>query len=214
VPRKKKSTSNLPAKPQAEGLAGVQGKDFSGLDFVDISVDGQNFFESIFNGGEFREVRATQSIFQHTEFTEANLSNCVFEDTSFDHSDFVLTTISGSEFARCSFQNAEWRDTTFEGVSFRQCIFRNTTTSLAHFTRCSFDDASASSFIGRSKRFSIFSESNFRLPNQHIDFLRTNLGIRSQEPFSAAKFGDQDPLFNLSLLFYTDELRTEAICCG
>lgn len=211
MPRKKISTSNLPAKSQPEGLAGVQGKDFSGLDFVDISVDGQNFFESIFNGCEFRDVRATQSIFQHTEFTEASLSNCVFEDTSFDHSDFVLTTISGSEFVRCSFQNAEWRDATFEDVSFRQCIFRNTTTSLAHFTRCSFDDASASSFIGRSKRFSIFSGTKFRLPYQHIDFLRTNFGIRSQEPFSAARFGAQDPLFSLSLLFYAGELRSEGL---
>src|SRR5207237_8936225 len=83
--------------------------------------------------------------------------------------------------------------------------------SLAHFIRCSFDDASASSFVGRSKRFSIFSGTKFRLPYQYIDFLRTHFGIQSQDSFSAAKYGDQDSLFNLSLLFYAGELSSERL---
>src|ERR1041385_2113273 len=98
----KMQSSELPEKREPDGLAGAQGKDFSGFDFLDISIEGQNFFESIFNGCFFNDIRASQSVFQHAEFTETRLSNCVFEDTSFDHSDFVLTSVSGSEFVRCS----------------------------------------------------------------------------------------------------------------
>jgi uncharacterized protein YjbI with pentapeptide repeats len=199
----------VPEKRDPDGLAGAQGKDFSGLDFYDLSIEGQNFFESIFNGCAFGSVRATQSIFQHAEFTETKFDDCTFEDTSFDHSDFVITSISGVEFIRCSFQNAEWRDAKFEDVKFRQCIFRNTTTSLAHFRRCSFDDSSAASFVGASKRFSLFSETSFRLPYQHINFLRCNFGIRSQEPTTAALHQAQDPLFQLSQLNYLGTLTEE-----
>src|SRR3712207_1760177 len=92
------------AKREPEGLVGAQGKDFSGLDFLELAIECQNFFESIFNGCVFERVHATQSIFQHAEFTESTFSGCVFEDTSFDHSDFVLSSISGTQFIRCSFQ--------------------------------------------------------------------------------------------------------------
>jgi Pentapeptide repeats (8 copies) len=205
----KMQSSGLPEKREPDGLAGAQGKDFSGFDFLDISIEGQNFFESIFNGCLFDGIRASQSVFQHAEFTETRLSNCVFEDTSFDHSDFVLTSVSGSEFVRCSFQNAEWRDADFDGVKFRQCIFRNTTTSLARFRLCSFDDASAASFVGASKRFSLFSETSFRLPHQYLSFLRNNFGIRSQESSSAVASEVQDPFFQLSIMYYTGTLTVE-----
>lgn len=199
----------VPEKREPDGLAGAQGKDFSGLDFRDLSIEGQNFFESIFNGCSFEDVRASQSVFQHAEFTETRFSDCTFEDTSFDHSDFVLTSISGTEFVRCSFQNAEWRDAEFDNVKFRQCIFRNTTTSLTRFRRCSFDEPSAASFVGASKRFSLFSETGFRLPHQHINFLRHNFGIRSQEVPSGISPPAQDPLFQLSLSHYSGLLTAE-----
>jgi hypothetical protein len=198
--------SGVPENREPDGLAGAQGKDFSGLDLYDLSIEGQNFFESIFNGCAFEGVRASQSVFQHAEFTETRFSDCSFEDTSFDHSDFVLTSISGVEFVRCSFQNAEWRDAEFDDVKFRQCIFRNTTTSLARFRRCSFDDSSSASFVGASKRFSLFSETGFLLPHQHINFLRCNFGIRTLEASSPIFIPAQDPLFQLSQLHYFGEL--------
>jgi hypothetical protein len=196
------------AKREPEGLVGAQGKDFSGHDFLELAIECQNFFESIFNGCVFERVHAAQSIFQHAEFTESTFSGCVFEDTSFDHSDFVLSSISGTEFIRCSFQNAEWRDADFYDVKFRQCIFRNTTTSLTRFRRCSFDDASAASFVGASKRFSLFSETDFRLPLQHISFLRYNFGARLGEPSGPAA-SVSDPLFQLALMYYSRTLTPE-----
>lgn len=199
----------LPERRQTSGLVGAQGKDFSGLDFVELGIEGQNFFESIFNGCLFENLRASQSVFQHAEFTEAKLSNCTFEDTSFDHSDFVLSDINRTEFARCSFQNAEWRDTVFDNVSFRQCIFRNTTTSLAQFVNCSFDAASAASFVGVSKRFSLYSQTEFFLPRQHIDFLRFNFGIRAPDAVVAGTHIDEDPFFQLSLYRYSGELSSQ-----
>jgi hypothetical protein len=199
----------LPERRQTDGMVGAQGKDFSGLDFVELGIEGQNFFESIFNGCLFEDLRASQSVFQHAEFTEAKFSNCTFEDTSFDHSDFVLSEINRTEFARCSFQNAEWRDTVFNSVTFRQCIFRNTTTSLAQFVNCSFDGASAASFVGASKRFSLFSQTEFFLPRQHVDFLRFNFGISSQDALGAGTHVDDDPLFQMSLYRYSRELGSQ-----
>jgi hypothetical protein len=207
--KEKTEPSGLPEKRGTDQLAGAQGKDFSGLEFLELSLEGQNFFESIFNGCLLEGVRASQSIFQHAEFTETKLSNCIFEDTSFDHSDFVLTSISGTEFIRCSFQNAEWRDAEFDKVTFRQCIFRNTTTSLTRFRHCSFDDSSAASFVGASKRFSLISQTIFRLPLQYIHFLRHNFGIKSHETPAAAASGLQDPLFKLSLMYYSGDLTPQ-----
>ena len=101
------------------------------------------------------------------------------------HADFVLSSIEGSEFARCSFQNAEWRDTIFKDATFRQCIFRNTIPSSIQFEGCSFDDSSSASFVGRSKRFSLFSNTEFVLPAQYWDFLSNNFGIHSPTPETA-----------------------------
>lgn len=201
-------SSQLPVKKQWSALIGAQGEDFSGLDFTEKVVEGQNFFESIFNGCVFRGVRASQSIFQHAEFTETVFNKCRFEDTSFDHSDFVLSDIRDSQFIRCSFQNAEWRDAAFTRVAFRQCIFRNTTTSLSHFRGCSFDKASASSFIGKSKRFSLFSLTDFDLPQSHVEFLQTNFGPRSGFRLSDIPARTRNPFFDLSYLQYVDALTS------
>lgn len=179
-------------------LAGVQGKDYSGENFAGDSIRCQNFFESIFNGSHLSRIRASQSIFQHVEFTETRFSACAFEDSSFDHSDFVLAGIKNSRFLRCSFQNAEWRDVIFENVQFRQCIFRNTTTSLVRFRKCSFDQASAENFVGSARRFTLFSNTDFELASQHLDFLRLNFGIRANAPSPVRPIG-VDPLFEISL---------------
>jgi len=194
-------------------LAGAQGKDFSGSDFSELVIDGQNFFESIFNGCVFKNTKASQSVFQHTEFTEAKFLRCDFKDSSFDHSDFVLSEIRNCEFSSCSFQNAEWRDSLFFDVRFRQCIFRNTTTSLAQFFNCSFDAASAASYVGASKRFSLYSETEFFLPAEHINFLQLNFGIQSHSvPPSAASIYENDPFFALSLARYYRVLNAERFC--
>ena len=184
-------------------LAATQEKDQSGHDFGKASIQGQNFFEFIFNGCSFNGLRAAQSIFQHAEFTEARFSNCVFEDASFDHSDFVLADIEDSQFVRCSFQNAEWRDTLFENVNFRQCIFRNTTTSLTRFISCDFDEASATTFVGPSKRFSVFSNTKFVLPPSQLSFLQANFGITGPRSSPQIPSLIEDPLFELSLRRYS-----------
>jgi pentapeptide repeat protein len=190
-------------------LRGAQDKDFSGLDFHNRSIRCQTFFESTFNGCILDRILATQSIFQHAEFTETQFSECLFEDTSFDHSDFVLADISGSEFIRCSFQNAEWRDASFHNVRFRQCIFRNTTTSLTHFKDCFFDEASAASFVGTTKRFSLFSGTDFYLPHEETDFLRANFGLESKTPVSLPTIDANDHLFDLSLRRFAGILTAE-----
>ena len=209
--RQKKSVGQLALKKQlGNDLIGAQGKDFSGMDFRDLSIQGQNFFESMFNGCFFSGVQASQSIFQHAEFTETHFSGCVFEGTSFDHSDFVLANFKNCQFVSCSFQNGEWRDTVFDGVQFLQCIFRNTTTSLAHFIRCSLDDSSAASFVGSSKRFSLFSGTEFRLPHEHVDFLQTNFGLLSATELPGAFTAESDnPFFELALRRYAGTLTSK-----
>jgi hypothetical protein len=181
---------------------GEQGRDFSAADILNASSDGQNFFESIFNGCTFDGFHARQCIFQHAEFTEARFTGCVFEDTSFDHSDFVVAELSDSTFIRCSFQNAEWRDSLLQNVRFQQCIFRNTTTSLAHFSGCYFDDASAVSFVGPSKRYSIFCKTRFPLGSGQLAFLRTNFGVTSETSGHALETDTQDPLFAMAVDYY------------
>jgi len=203
----KKADDSQQLQLRSNALIGAQGEDFSGLDFDEARLNGQNFFESIFNGCDFKNIRVAQSIFQHAEFTESKFQKCTFEDTSFDHSDFVLSDISNCKFLRCSFQNAEWRDAAFTDVVFRQCIFRNTTTSLSHFRRCSFDSASAASFAGKSKRFSLFSETNFDLPKGELEFLRTNYGLIGHE--TADTFVESgDPFFDLSYLRFTNRFTS------
>ena len=135
----------------------------------------------------------------------AQFNGCTFEDTSFDHSDFVLANLSDCKFIRCSFQNAEWRDSEFRDVIFRQCIFRNITTSLTRFVDCSFDDASSANFVGPSKRFSVFSRTHFRLLPNQLEFLRTNFGLASRVPCVTSAH-QTDPLFELSLQYYRGTL--------
>lgn len=200
-----KRSGRPPIGTDDEPLAGAQGKDFSGRDFCELTVRSQNFFESIFNGCRFASVLASESIFQHAEFTETSIVDSTFEDSSFDHSDFVLSSIRDSRFLRCTFQNAEWRDVVFGNVTFKQCIFRNTTSSLAQFVRCAFDEASAASFVGSSKRFSLFSETAFRLPPEHVSFLRSNFGLRDSSDY-APKALPSDPVFQLSLAQYVGRL--------
>jgi uncharacterized protein YjbI with pentapeptide repeats len=188
-------------------LVAGQGTDFSGRDFGGESVQGGNFFESIFNGCSFTGIQATQSVFQHAEFTETQFAGCTFQDSSFDHSDFVLANLQDCRFVRCSFQNAEWRDSIFSAVSFEQCIFRNTTTSLTRFIDCSFDDASAANFIGPSKRFSVFSRTQFHLPEGQMEFLRTNFGLTSSQAVRSWE-PSEDPLFQVSLRYYVGTLTS------
>jgi uncharacterized protein YjbI with pentapeptide repeats len=196
------------ARQHLKTIAGIQGEDLSGHDFLNSYAAGQNFFESTFNGCSFDNTHASQSIFQHAEFTETRFSECVFEDTSFDHSDFVMASLFDTQFIRCTFQNAEWRDTVFDTVRFQQCIFRNTTTSLTLFRNCSFDLASAASFIGPSKRFSVFSNTTFHLPSSQVSFLLTNYGISAPEATSSTADENIDPLFRLSLLRYSGRLTS------
>lgn len=196
----------LPVISGPVSLVSAQGKDLSGLEFLPAEVQGGNFFESIFNGCKITKVQARQSVFQHTEFTEAVIADCLFEDTSFDHSDFVLSTISRTIFVRCSFQNAEWRDATFDGVQFRQCIFRNTTVSLVHFRACEFDDASAANLVGASKRFCLFSDTRFRLPDNAIEFLQVNYGIEGGAARALPNLAGDDPFFGLAVRRYTGQL--------
>jgi uncharacterized protein YjbI with pentapeptide repeats len=191
-------------------LVGGQAQDFSGLDFRDLALHDQNFFESIFNGCTFSGVRASQSVFQHTEFTETWFQDCTFELTSFDHADIVLAEVQDCIFTRCSFQNGEWRDVLFRGVSFQQCIFRNTTTSLIRFVECSFDEASAASFVGTSKSFVLFSRTLFRLPPEHSEFLRRNYGLVGSATPSVDESSTGDPLFDLSLAQYRGVLSSES----
>lgn len=200
--------SQISTRPLSELMA-TPGQDLSCRDFVDQVVEGKNFFEVIFNGCVFSRARARQSIFQHAEFTEATFSECTFEDSSFDHSDFVLATVKDARFIRCSFQNAEWRDSLFERVQFEQCIFRNTTTSLAEFVDCAFDKPSASSFVGNSKRFSLFSGTSFCLPEAQLDFLKTNFGITSETPFPKQPIRVDDPLFQLAVDNYSGSLTSD-----
>ena len=200
-----------PASTGTDGrMVGGQAQDFSGLDFRDLAVDDQNFFESIFNGCTFQGFRSSQSIFQHAEFTETNFRECVVEDTSFDHADFVLAELQDCVFTRCSFQNGEWRDTVFRRVTFRQCIFRNTTTSLIRFVECSFDDASAASFVGTSKRFSLFSNTAFRLPTEHVEFLLTNYGLTASDAQSVDSADTGDALFDLAKAHYRGDLPSKS----
>jgi hypothetical protein len=187
-------------------FVGQQGHDFSGADIRHVTIKGQTFFESIFNGCLLDHVHAAQSVFQHTEFTEARLSHCSFEDTSFDHSDFVLSHAQDCDFVRCSFQNAEWRDATFERVHFRQCVFRNTTSSLVRFTDCEFDDASALSFQGASKRYSLFVRTHLALPSGNVDFLKTNFGLLSASEFQRAEQPIGDPLYQMAVMYYRSAL--------
>lgn len=204
--RKGHQEAHLAVVPGVVSLSNAQGKDLSGLEIAQTEVKGGNFFEAIFNGCRIHGIRAYQSVFQHTEFTEASITDCAFEDTSFDHSDFVLSTISNTVFVRCSFQNAEWRDAKFENVQFRQCIFRNTTVSLVHFRLCQFDDASAANLVGPSKRFCLFSSTDFRLPVGEIEFLRTNFGIIGGPDVDVIDHTPGDSLFELSRRQYAGRL--------
>jgi len=204
--RKGRQDSQLAVVPGVVSLSNAHGKDLSGLEIAPTQVKGGNFFEAIFNGCRMNGIQAHQSVFQHTEFTEASITDSAFEDTSFDHSDFVLSTISNTVFVRCSFQNAEWRDAKFENVQFRQCIFRNTTVSLVHFRSCQFDDASAANLVGPSKRFCLFSSTDFRLPAGDVEFLRTNFGIVGGPEIDGSEDADGDPLFELSRRHYAGHL--------
>ena len=185
----------------------VAGHDLSGRDYGCEAVHGGNFFESIFNGCSFSGIQATQSVFQHAEFTETQFVGCTFQDSSFDHSDFVLADLRDCRFIRCSFQNAEWRDSVFSDVSFEQCIFRNTTTSLIRFSGCSFDDTSAANFIGPSKRFSVFSHTQFRVPSGQVEFLRTNFGLSGLQTARSPE-SETDPLFRMSLRYCNEALTS------
>lgn len=187
-------------------LSSAQGRDFSGQDFAGEVVHGGNFFESIFNGCSFTGMQASQSVFQHTEFTETQFDGCTFRDSSFDHSDFVMANLRDCRFIRCSFQNAEWRDTDFNGVAFEQCIFRNTTTSLINFVECVFDDASAGNFAGSSKRFTVFSQTQFRLAAKQLQFLQTSFGITGSLKVPLQDGGD--PLLRLSAAYYSGSLTS------
>jgi len=184
----------------------VRGRDFSGNDLRGWKLRDQSFFESIFNGCDIIGWRVGQSVFQHAEFTETHITDAIFTDTSFDYADFVLTEVEDTAFQRCTFQNAEWRDAVFRGTSFRQCVFRNTTTSLVQFVDCDFDDASASGFVGPSKRFTIFSRSRFTLAPDDLDFLGTTYGLVGKQRIAASP---SDPLARVSMLEYNQELTTQ-----
>jgi hypothetical protein len=199
-------------KEKLSVLRGVKGKDLSCHEFTGKSIAGQNFLESIFNGCVFANIQVSKSIFRHAEFTETSFSDCNFKDTSFDHSDFVLTVIQRCRFVRCSFENAEWRDTIFENVSFQECVFRNTTTSLTEFINCSFDSNSSLSFVGSSKRFSLFSGCQFYLSTTQTEFLRTNFGIVALGPGNSPPIKMDDPLYEMSLARYNGKLTSAQFC--
>lgn len=197
--------SRLKSKKQSK-------EDFSGLDFKNETFEGIDFHESIFNGAYFSNVRFVNCDMRHTEFTESKLTNCEFIDSSLDYSDFVYTQASRVNFTRCTFSQVEWRENILVQLRFRECTFVNSTISLCSFKGASFDPISSSSFCSASKRFNVFSETDFTLPKNKIDFLRNNYGIVFGEPNSRFVTDDEyqdDFLLSLSLLKFADRVNSE-----
>ena len=187
-------------------------KDFSGLDFENEVFEKVDFHESIFNGAYFSNARFLNCDLRHTEFTESKFTNCEFVNSQLDYSDFVYTQANNMKFMRCSFSQGEWRENKLKGLSFQECSFDNATISLSSFKKTSFDLISSTNFCGASKRFNVFSETDFELPKDRIDFLRNNFGIVLRDPnsrFLSDKKHQKDFFLSLSLAKYTARLNSD-----
>jgi len=196
---------NLRTKNQAD-------KDFSGLDFNNKIFNGFDFHECVFNGSYFSNVKFVNCNLKHTEFTEAKFTDCTFINTNLDHSDFVYTKASNTNFNKCSFAHIEWRESNYETIQFQECSFYNSTISLCSLNNAQFDTNSSSSFCGASKRYNVFSGTNFILLEDKIDFLKNNYGIELDNinaNIQLSEKNQKDTFLTLSVLRYTNRINTE-----
>lgn len=186
-------------------------KDFSGLDFINKDFKDVDFHESVFNGAHFKNVKFLNCNLQHTEFTEAKFTDCTFIDSNLNYSDFVYTQISNVTFTKCSFSHVEWRENGFNNIKLQECSFYNSTISLCTFNISNFDSTSSDNFCGASKRYNVFTNTNFALNGEKIEFLKNNYGIILENglaKFNLDKDYKKEFFLTLSILKYSNQLNT------
>ncbi|HWY10444.1 MAG TPA: pentapeptide repeat-containing protein [Bacteroidia bacterium] len=187
-------------------------KDFSGLDFVNQNFQDIDFHESVFNGVHFKKVKFLNCNLKHAEFTEAKFTDCSFINCELNYSDFVYTQVSKVTFEKCSFPHVEWRENNFKYISFVECSFYNSTISLCSFANTKFDKNSSLNFCGASKRYNVFSNSNFSIAEEKIEFLKNNYGIKLEKKetqFYLNKEYKNEFLLNLSAIEYANLTTTK-----
>ena len=127
--------------------AGISFRDFSGLNGVNLKVQGKAFAACIFECANFSNIEFDTCTFGKTSFVAANLDGAIFKNCSFKDCNFSSALAVSIQFLESSVADCVYHKSHFRRISFVDSVLHNVKVIGSQFCDCKLERSRVSNSI-------------------------------------------------------------------